>query len=103
VFNIGEMLEIATQGYLTATRHRVISPPTGVRRLSVPFFLGPRPDAVVEPLRLPPELAAVSRGVSADEDNPLLAAFGENAVVGWLCSHPRAAERWWSDVLAEKA
>jgi isopenicillin N synthase-like dioxygenase len=69
----------------------------------VPFFLGPRPDAVVEPLRLPPELAAVSRGVSADEDNPLLAAFGENAVVGWLCSHPRAAERWWSDVLAEKA
>jgi isopenicillin N synthase-like dioxygenase len=103
VFNIGEMLEIATQGYLTATRHRVISPPTGVRRYSVPFFLGPRLDAVVEPLQLPPELAADARGVSADKDNPLLAAFGENAVVGWLRSHPRVAERWWSDVLAEQA
>jgi len=98
VFNIGEMLEIATQGYLTATRHRVISPPTGVKRLSVPFFLGPRLDAVVEPLQLPPELAAASRGVSADKDNPLLAAFGENAVVGWLRSHPRVAARWWPDL-----
>ncbi|MCU1684354.1 MAG: Iron/ascorbate-dependent oxidoreductase [Amycolatopsis sp.] len=98
VFNIGEMLEIATQGYLTATRHRVVSPPVGVKRLSVPFFLGPRLDAVVEPLQLPPELAAASRGVSQEKGNPLLAAFGENALVGWLRSHPRVAARWWSDV-----
>ena len=54
VVNIGEMLEIATQGYLTATRHRVVSPPVGVDRFSIPFFLGPRLDAVVEPLGLPP-------------------------------------------------
>ncbi|MFJ4623243.1 isopenicillin N synthase family dioxygenase [Streptomyces sp. NPDC088812] len=101
VVNIGEMLEIATQGYLKATRHRVVSPRPGVDRYSVPFFLGPRLDAVVEPLRLPPELAARSRGVTDDPDNPLLAAFGENAVVGWLRSHPRVAERWWPDVLAK--
>ncbi|MFF2086014.1 isopenicillin N synthase family dioxygenase [Nocardia sp. NPDC058176] len=103
VFNIGEMLEIATQGYLTATRHRVVSPPPGVDRYSVPFFLGPRLDAVVEPLELPAELAARARGVSQDADNPLLAAFGENAVVGWLRSHPKVAQRWWADVLAERA
>lgn len=102
VFNIGEMLEIATQGYLRATRHRVVSPRPGVHRYSLPFFLGPRLDAVVTPLRLPPELATRSRGVTDDPDNPLLAAFGENALVGWLRSHPRVAERWWSDVLAKK-
>jgi isopenicillin N synthase-like dioxygenase len=102
VFNIGEMLEIATQGYLTATRHRVVSPRAGVDRLSVPFFLGPRLDAVVEPLTLPQELAGQARGISAEKDNPLLAAFGENALVGWLRSHPKVAQRWWADVLAER-
>ncbi|MEU7811252.1 2OG-Fe(II) oxygenase family protein [Pseudonocardia sp. NPDC049154] len=103
VVNIGEMLEIATQGYLTATRHRVVSPPVGVDRFSVPFFLGPRLDAVVEPLELPAELAAQVRGVSEDPDNPLHAQFGENAVVGWLRSHPRVAEKYWSDVRARRA
>ncbi|MCG7205503.1 isopenicillin N synthase family dioxygenase [Streptomyces arenae] len=100
VFNIGEMLEIATQGYLKATQHRVVSPQPGIDRYSIPFFLGPRLDAVVKPLNLLPGLAALSRGVTDDPDNPLLAAFGENAVVGWLRSHPRVAERWWADVLA---
>ena len=98
VVNIGEMLEIATQGYLTATRHRVLSPPAGVERFSVPFFLGPRLDAIVEPLRLPPALAARARGSSAERDNPLHAQFGANALVGWLRSHPKVAQRWWSDV-----
>ncbi|GLZ40424.1 2-oxoglutarate and iron-dependent oxygenase domain-containing protein [Actinokineospora sp. NBRC 105648] len=102
VVNIGEMLEIATGGYLTATRHRVVSPPAGVQRYSVPFFLGPRLDAVVEPLELPADLAAAARGVSQDADNPLLAAYGENALVGWLRSHPEVARRWWGDVLAER-
>ncbi|GAA3566176.1 isopenicillin N synthase family oxygenase [Amycolatopsis ultiminotia] len=101
VVNIGEMLEIATQGYLVATRHRVVSPPAGVERFSVPFFLAPRLDAVVEPLELPAELAAGARGISEEEHNPLHAAYGENALVGWLRSHPKVAERWWSDVLAE--
>ncbi|MFG2133301.1 isopenicillin N synthase family dioxygenase [Streptomyces sp. NPDC048751] len=102
VFNIGEMLEIATQGYLKATQHRVVSPRPGIHRYSIPFFLGPRLDAVVKPLQLPAELAALSRRVTDDPDNPLLAAFGENAVTGWLRSHPRVAERWWSDVLVKR-
>jgi isopenicillin N synthase-like dioxygenase len=102
VVNIGEMLEIATRGYLRATSHRVVSPATGVDRYSAAFFLAPRLDAVVEPLTLPPGLAARARGVTEDPDNPLLAAYGEKALLGWLRSHPRVAERWWPDVLTER-
>lgn len=98
VFNIGELLEVATQGYLRATRHRVISPPAGRDRFSVPVFLGPRLDAVVTPLQLPPELAGQAPGVDQDPDNVLRPEFGEKALVGWLRSHPRVAERWWKDV-----
>ena len=36
VFNIGEMLEVATQGYLRATRHRVVSPPARAGPLQHP-------------------------------------------------------------------
>jgi isopenicillin N synthase-like dioxygenase len=102
VVNIGEMLEVATRGYLTATRHRVTSPPPGVDRYSVPFFLGPRLDAVVEPLTLPPELVAELGDAydpdafdpAYDPDNPLHAAYGDNAVRGWVRSHPDVAQRW---------
>ena len=94
--------KIATQGYLVATRHRVLSPQPGVDRYSIPFFLGPRLDAVVEPLTPPPALAAEAIGVSADPDNPLHAEFGENALVGWLRSHPQVARKWWPDVLARR-
>jgi isopenicillin N synthase-like dioxygenase len=99
VFNIGELLEIATQGYLRATRHRVVSP-AGRERFSVPVFLGPRLDAVVRPLQLPAELAAQAHGADDDPDNPLLAEYGEKSLLGWLRSHPRVAERWYADVLA---
>lgn len=95
VVNIGEMLEVATSGYLRATVHRVVSPPTTQDRYSIPFFLGPRLDAAV-PIPLPPDLAAQARGIEDDPDNPLLAVYGENALKGWLRAHPRVAERWWA-------
>ena len=50
VVNLGEMLEVATEGYLAATIHRVQAPPPGVDRYSVPFFWSPRLDAVIEPV-----------------------------------------------------
>lgn len=99
VFNIGEMLEVMTGGYLRATVHRVVSPPGDRDRYSVPFFLGPRLDAEVPRMTLPPELAAEARGVDEDPDNPLIAHFGENTLKGWLRAHPKVAERHWSDVL----
>ncbi|MGZ4603986.1 MAG: isopenicillin N synthase family dioxygenase [Kineosporiaceae bacterium] len=101
VVNIGELLEVATQGYLRATRHRVVSP-AGRERFSVPVFLGPRLDAVVQPLQLPPELAREARGVEDDPDNPLLAQYGEKSLIGWLRSHPAVAQRWYADVLAAR-
>src|SRR3954469_1663055 len=103
VFNIGELLEIATGGYLRATRHRVVSPPAGRERFSVPLSLGPRLDAVVEPLTLPPELAARARGVDDDPDNPILPEYGTKTLLGWIRSHPRVAERWWPELTAQRS
>ena len=40
VVNIGELLELASNGYLKATVHRVVAPPATTDRLSVAFFLG---------------------------------------------------------------
>ena len=103
VFNLGEVLEIATQGYLRATKHRVTSPRGDVDRYSVPFFLGPRLDSVIPEIELPAELAAQARGIDDDPDNPLLSNYGENTLKGWLRAHPQVAERWWGDVLAERS
>jgi isopenicillin N synthase-like dioxygenase len=99
VVNIGELLEVATGGYLRATRHRVVSPRPDRDRYSVPAFIGPRLDAVVQPLELPPALAAQARGVEQDPDNELFPEYGRKALIGWLRSHPRVAQRWWQDVL----
>lgn len=62
VVNIGELLELATNGYLRATVHRVLSPPKGSERLSIAFFLGARLDAVVPLYPLPTALPRGSAG-----------------------------------------
>src|SRR3546814_17949355 len=61
VVNIGELLEYATQGYLTATNHRVISPRYPAERLSVPFFFNPALDAPLPIIQLPADPAAEAR------------------------------------------
>ena len=47
IVNIGELLEVATGGYLRATRHRVRAPRPGTDRVSIPYFLNPALDALV--------------------------------------------------------
>jgi len=44
--NIGDMLQLATQGYYRSTTHRVVNPNGSDHsaRLSMPLFLHPRPD-----------------------------------------------------------
>ena len=64
VVNIGELLEYATQGYLKATNHRVISPRYPDDRISVPFFFNPALDARLPIIELPAELAAEATGVT---------------------------------------
>lgn len=99
VVNLGEMLEVATDGYLMATIHRVQSPPEGVDRYSVPFFYSPRLDAVVDQVELPAELAAEARGASDDPDNPMLSSFGANMLKGFARAHPKVTEKFHPHLL----
>jgi isopenicillin N synthase-like dioxygenase len=103
VVNIGEILELASNGALRANVHRVVSPPADTDRLSVAFFLGARLDATVPLLKLSPELAARSRGVTQDPQNPLFREVGRNYLKGRLRSHPDVARRHHADLLEEFA
>ncbi|GHD00009.1 isopenicillin N synthase family dioxygenase [Zhihengliuella salsuginis] len=100
VVNLGEMLEVATNGYLMATIHRVTAPPPGVDRYSVPFFWSPRLDAVIDEVDLPAELAADARGVSDDPANPMLSSYGANVLKGFLRAHPETAAKHYPELAA---
>jgi len=99
VVNIGEILEMASNGYLRANVHRVVSPPPGTDRLSIAFFLGARLDASVPLLSLPPHLAAQARGVTQDPQNPLFREVGRNYLKSRLRSHPDVAQRHHADLI----
>jgi len=103
VVNIGELLEYATQGYLIATNHRVISPRYPDDRISVPFFFNPALDARLPIIELPAELAAAARGVTEDPTNPIHATYGENALKSRLRAHPDVAEIHHPDLVAARA
>ncbi|MQY21782.1 isopenicillin N synthase family dioxygenase [Nocardia macrotermitis] len=91
IVNIGELLEVATNGYLRATRHRVIAPEPGTDRVSIPYFLNPGLDARIPIVDLPPELAPHARGVETDPDNPIFDSYGENAWKSRTRAHPDVA------------
>ncbi|MFH9399010.1 isopenicillin N synthase family dioxygenase [Streptomyces sp. NPDC017638] len=97
VVNLGELLEVATNGYLLATNHRVVSPPGATERYSVPFFYNPRLDARIDPLPFP--YAAEAPGVTTDPANPLYAEYGHNELKGKLRAHPLVAERHHGNLL----
>jgi len=103
VVNIGEVLEMASDGYLRATMHRVTTPPAGTDRLSVPFFFAARLDAQVPLLELPPSLAAGRRGVERDPQNPMFRDVGRNHLKSRLRSHPDVAQKHHADLLADKS
>ncbi|TQL40390.1 isopenicillin N synthase-like dioxygenase [Homoserinimonas aerilata] len=92
VVNIGELLEVATEGYLKATVHRVVSPGPGQERISVPFFFAPALDTTIPALHLPPELKALAHGITADVvGSPLYSTYGENSLKSRLRAHPDVA------------
>ena len=103
VVNIGELLELATNGYLRATVHRVLSPQAGNERLSIAFFLGAQLDAVVPLYPLPTALLRDARGPASDPDNPLFRDVGWNYLKGRLRSHPDVARRYYADALIPDA
>ena len=103
VVNIGELFELASNGYLRATLHRVLTPPAGTDRLSVPFFFGARLDGTIPVLTLPPDLAAGARGLTQDPMNPMFREVGRNQLKSRLRSHPDVARRHHADLLEKFA
>lgn len=99
VVNIGELLELASNGYLRATVHRVLTPAAGIERISVPFFFSARLDATIPLLNLSEDLAARARGPASDPDNPLFRDVGTNVLKSRLRSHPDVARRHYADLL----
>jgi isopenicillin N synthase-like dioxygenase len=103
VVNIGEVLELASNGFLRGTVHQVVTPPAGTDRLSSAYFLGPRLDAEVPLLALPADIASLATGPASDPLNPLFRDVGRNTLKGRLRSHPDVARRWHADLLASAA
>jgi isopenicillin N synthase-like dioxygenase len=101
IVNIGELLEMASDGYLKGTLHRAVTPPSGTDRLSIAFFLGASLEATIRALTLPPDLAADARGITRDPTNPLWREVGLNALKGRLRSHPDVAQRHHADLLTK--
>jgi isopenicillin N synthase-like dioxygenase len=100
VVNIGELLEYATNGYLKATVHRVISPSIGSDRISIPFFFNPALDASIPVVPLPAALQAQAMGATADpDDSPILRVYGENVLRYRLRAHPDVAAIHHADLL----
>jgi isopenicillin N synthase-like dioxygenase len=127
VVNLGEMLQLATRGYYLATPHRVLLPDThtsperGVRdehraRLSVPYFWNPKLEYVCEPMDLPPSVrwtragaptaAFAAAAAKAQKEkkkekkkNPLLEAYGANALKSLARSHPEVMARHHPDLV----
>jgi isopenicillin N synthase-like dioxygenase len=94
------MLELATDGYLKATLHRVESPKVGTDRISIPFFFNPALDAHMPQLELDPSLKAEARGLSADPTNsPILETYGDNALRYRLRAHPNVAAIHHEDLI----
>lgn len=90
IVNIGEMLEMASGGYLRATEHRVTL--SDRERISVPYFFNPRLDARVPVLTLPDELAAQARGITTDPSGEqIFGVYGRNAWKSRLRAHPDVA------------
>ena len=100
VVNIGELLEYATNGYLKATVHRVISPSIGSDRISIPFFFNPALDASIPSIPLPEALQSEATGITPDpDDSPILQVYGENVLRYRLRAHPDVAAIHHSDLL----
>jgi isopenicillin N synthase-like dioxygenase len=99
VVNAGELLELATNGFVRAAVHDVVAPPAGTERFSVAFFLGSRPDAIVPVIGLPDDLKHAERGMSVDPLNPIFREVGQNQLKSRLRSHPDVARVHYADIV----
>jgi isopenicillin N synthase-like dioxygenase len=99
VVNLGEMMQTATNGYLRATKHQVVSPPVSKQRISIAYFLNPRLDARFEPVELPQDLALKATGTQdTNPENRVFSMFGVNTLKTRLRSHPDVTSAFYYDV-----
>ena len=100
VLNIGEMFQIATNGYLRATKHRVVSPPAGRERVSVAYFYNPKMEATFAPIELPAALAAEAPGgENTRPGDRIFENYGDNWLKFRVRSHPDVAEIHHPDLI----
>jgi isopenicillin N synthase-like dioxygenase len=99
VVNIGELLEFATDGYLKATVHRVVSPPVGQTRLSVAVLLQPSARLHRAPRRAAARARRSGERGEPDPANPISGTFGDNLLKARLRAHPDVAARHHADLL----
>ncbi|WP_151640407.1 isopenicillin N synthase family oxygenase [Corynebacterium sp. 11A] len=95
IVNIGELLSVATGGYLKATPHRVLPSAPGTDRFSIPFFYSPALDAEVPRINLPPELRDSPTEVGVDLDGEqIYSTNGLNALKSRLRAHPDVTQKY---------
>jgi isopenicillin N synthase-like dioxygenase len=96
VMNLGEMLQIATGGYLRATPHRVLSPPPGKERQSIAYFFNPKLECEFAPINLPDGLAKQAKGAqNIDPNDPVFSVVGANILKTRLRAHPDVAKKYY--------
>lgn len=96
VINIGEVFELATNGYLRANVHQVVRAKNSVSRYSIAYFITPSVNAEQVPLlQLPVELREKALGPASDPLNPLFQNLGKNAIKGRLRSHLAVTKRFY--------
>jgi isopenicillin N synthase-like dioxygenase len=99
IVNTGELLELATNGFVRADVHAAVTPPPGTARSSIAFFLGASHECEVPLIALPPELKQAERGVSSDPRNPMFRDVGMNHLKARIRSHPDVAKAHYADVM----
>src|SRR3954470_10074290 len=73
----------------------------GVERISLAYFFNPQLEATLQPVALPPHLAALATGGDSDDPaNPILANYGDNSLKVRLRAHPDVAAVHHADLLA---
>ena len=88
VVNIGEVFELATNGYLRANVHQVVRSKNSASRYSIAYFITPSVFADEVPLLpLPAYLAQQALGPDSDPLNPMFTHLGKNIIKGRLRSH----------------
>ncbi|WP_163121375.1 isopenicillin N synthase family dioxygenase [Acinetobacter portensis] len=101
IINIGEILELATNGYLVANVHQVHSPKQQ-DRYSVAYFISPNLfSGEIPVLELAPELQKLAKGPTSDPLNVILKNAGQNSIKSRLRSHLDVTQKFYPKQYAE--